>query len=128
MLTCGTGSGGQGELPPATFETLLNTIYYVGCDSSDCHGGHNDLTLAGTPDEVYDHLLNTVSEECGGLNVLVPGDPDASALVRLIKGPCGTLGQMPDGCVCDTNLFYNGCLRADTVAAIEAWVAAGAPK
>jgi hypothetical protein len=77
---------------------------------------------------VYDHLINTVSEECGQLKVLVPGDPDASALVRLLKGPCGELPQMPAECDCDPVPYINNCVSPEYVMAVEEWVRAGAPK
>jgi len=127
-LTWGTGAGGTSPEQPATFATFQAVIYGKGCDSSDCHGLHADLVLKGTPDEVYEHLLGTVSEECGGLTVLVPGDPDASALVRLLKGACGSLPQMPADCDCDPVPYINNCVPADYVMAVEEWVRIGAPK
>jgi hypothetical protein len=124
---CGTAAGGA-PAQPATYDTFQQIVLATSCDSSDCHGEHADLVLRGTPDEVYDHLINTVSEECGGLKVVEPFDPDASALVRLLKGACGSLPQMPKECDCDPVPYINNCIPPDYVAGVEEWIRAGAPK
>jgi len=130
VTTCGVspGAGGSTEVVEPTFETVLQIIEFYGCNASDCHGHPaNDLSLAGSPTEMYDHLINTVSEECGGLKVVAPNDPNASALVRLVKGPCGTREQMPEECICDPDPYINNCVKPQYVEAIEKWIAAGAP-
>lgn len=130
-ITCGVspGAGGASPVDP-TFETVQFVIEQVPCNGSDCHGHPgNPLDLkVDTPQELYDHLLSTVSEKCGGLNVVAPGDPGNSAIVRLLKGPCGELAQMPDGCTCDPDPLINNCLQPEYVDAVEKWVAAGAPR
>lgn len=131
-ITCGVspGAGGSTEVIDPTFETVQFVVEQTPCNGSDCHGHEgNPLDLkVDSPQELYDHLLSTVSARCGGLPVVAPGDPGNSALVRLLKGPCGDLAQMPDGCICDPDPFINNCLPPQYVEAVEKWVEAGAPQ
>ena len=109
----------------ATFETFQFIVEATPCNGSDCHGHPgNDLNLIPTGDELYEILTTTVAEKCENLPVVNPGDPENSALVRLLKGPCGELPQMPDGCIQD----QGSCLPPQYVKAVEDWIAAGAPK
>lgn len=131
-ITCGVspGAGGSTEVVEPTFETVQFVVEQTPCNGSDCHGHEaNPLDLkVDSPQELYDHLLSTISVKCGELPVVDPGDPGNSALVRLLKGPCGDLAQMPDGCTCDPDPSINNCLPAQYVEAVEKWVEAGAPR
>jgi hypothetical protein len=65
-----------------------------------------------------------VTEHCGV--VVKPGFPQESAIVRLLKGPCGETDRMPFGkCFADGD---EGCIAPDYIAAIEKWIANGAPR
>jgi hypothetical protein len=97
----------------------------VPCNSSDCHGHEmNGLHLVGTADDMYEALLNTVSEPCENLPIVDPGNPEGSALVKLLNGPCGKLPHMPAGCSTE----QGNCLADKYLKAVEDWITAGAPR
>jgi hypothetical protein len=119
--------GGTGPVDPgvaASFETLKEVIRGLGCFGSDCHGGNefNPLDLQ-IDEELYMRLIEGTSMECDGLPYIDPGNPDGSALIRLINGPCGMTGQMPAGC---TPGEGGGCVPDAYIEALEQWVANGA--
>jgi hypothetical protein len=122
----GASGSGSGGTIPATFDTLKLVIEQTAptpCVAADCHGGeHHPLKLA-LDDGLYSRLTTYMSVNCGNIPVVTPGDPSRSALVKLLKGPCGMTPRMPNGC---TEQDGN-CLPADYIAAIEQWVANGAP-
>src|SRR5690606_1257881 len=125
-----TGDSSTGStMIEASFETLKFVIANVqpSCAAADCHGNneHNALNLQAT-DQLYTNLITSTSEECDNLPVVSPGAPEQSALVRLLKGPCGELPRMPAGCI--ENEFENNCVPDEYIAAIEQWIADGAPE
>ena len=126
------GSGGGGSDIPPTFATV-KLVFGGGsgihaCASADCHGtggnappGDNlDLT---DNDQLYTHLTTHVSKPCNNMKVVVPGKPAESALVSLLKGPCGTTPRMPLGCV----EALDNCIPNEYIAAVSQWIANGAP-
>ena len=122
--TAGSTTGGN-TIPP-TFETLKYVISAVPCFGAGCHNDPvNPLDLQLT-DQLYTNLTTRISESCGNIPVVTPLDPEQSALVMLLKGPCGEVGRMPFGCV--ENEFEDSCLPDEYIAAIEQWVADGAPE
>jgi hypothetical protein len=122
----GGGSGGAG-IPP-TFATFKYVVTNTNppCVASDCHGmgTANPLTLA-VDDGLYMRLTTTMVPNCGNIPVITPGNTQRSALVMLLKGPCGDTPRMPNGCVEDE--FGSNCLPNEYIAAIEQWIALGAP-
>jgi hypothetical protein len=120
-------SGGGVVIEP-TFETFKTIIRYSNptCAASDCHGNNEanplDLTI---DDELMMNLLNTTSEACGNVPVVDPGNPEGSALVMLLKGPCGELERMPRNC---NNAEDCNCVPDNYIAAVEQWIAMGAPE
>jgi hypothetical protein len=120
------GSGGGGDAIPPTFATLQLVIMALGCDGSDCHSGSefNPLDLVRDQD-LYMNLTTTIAEKCENLPIVDPGNPDGSALMKVITGPCGDLPQMPAGCVPGEG---GGCVPPEYIAAIEQWITDGAPE
>lgn len=110
----------------ASLDTLRLVIMALGCNGSDCHGGSeaNPLDLRLNED-LYTNLTTSASIECDNLPIVDPGNAEGSALIRLLKGPCGETPRMPAGCF--ENEFENNCVPDDYIAAIEQWVADGAP-
>jgi hypothetical protein len=143
--TSGTGVGGAGGVSTgqgatgdstsggmtieASFETLKYVIQNVqpSCAAADCHGNNefNNLNLV-VDDQLYSNLTLTMSEACGNLPVVNPGNPAQSAIVMLLRGPCGELERMPRGCI--ENEFENNCVPDEYIQAIEQWIANGAPE
>lgn len=123
--TCDTSGGGTVIDP--TFATFKAIIAYSNptCAASDCHGNNeaNALNLLGDDATIYNNLLNTMSVACGNIPVVDPGYPENSALVMLLKGPCGDLERMPRLC----NDIDCNCVPDNYIAAIEQWIANDAP-
>ncbi|WP_437525146.1 hypothetical protein WME79_37555 [Sorangium sp. So ce726] len=76
---------------------------------------------------LYTTLTTHISEACGDIPLVTPGNPEQSALVKILKGPCGNIARMPNGCVSDPGPEYT-CLLPEYIDAIEQWVASGAPE
>jgi hypothetical protein len=130
----GVSAGGDtsstgGMMIEASFETLKYVISNIqpSCAAADCHGAneHNPLNLQ-VNDGLYANLTMTISEDCGNIPVVNPSNPAQSALVMLLKGPCGDTPRMPAGCL--QNEFENNCVPDEYIVAIEQWIANGAPQ
>jgi Fe-S-cluster containining protein len=125
----GSATADDSVVPP-TFATLrfVLTGTLPPCNAADCHGpgGPNRLQYpVKDPDRLYEVLTHHVSVDCGNIPVVTPGDPQKSALVKVLKGPCSAkVPQMPNGCRPE----LENCVPANYVAAIERWIALGAPK
>jgi hypothetical protein len=118
------GASGSGSTIPATFDTAKFVITQTPCFGAGCHNdAQNPLNLR-VDDQLYTRLTSHVSKNCGNLPVVNPGKPQESALVKILKGPCGPTPRMPMGCVDDLD---GTCLPADYIAALVQWIAAGAP-
>ena len=140
--TGGTGSGGDVAVEvEASFETLKFIISGyrpdINCAASDCHSGgheHSAVPLRLVPDEgLYEELLSHVSVKCGNMPVVDPGNPANSALVTRLRGPCEDVAppekpipRMPYGCF--ENEWENNCVEDAYIAAVEQWIANGAPE
>ncbi len=108
--------------PPPTFVQLRTTVFEPRCgNAAACHGDNpaRGLDLLIDP---YSALVNQVSVADPTQQYVVPGDPDNSLLLAILRGPVDVddnaldARQMPPGFV----------LPQETVAEIEAWIAAGA--
>jgi hypothetical protein len=116
-----------GEVMEPTFETLKGILQgSYGCTGSDCHAGseHTPMQLV-IDDSLYSYLTTHVSTGCCNLKVVDPGYPARSAIIRVLKGECGEISQMPNRCIPGPN---GDCLPVNYVTAIEQWIAAGAPQ
>jgi len=86
-----------------------------------CHlTGDEPGRMALTPESAYSSLVGVPSAEAALLRVK-PGDPDASYLVKKIEGQ-----QRAAGGIGERMPFGGPALDAETIAAIRAWIAAGA--
>jgi hypothetical protein len=129
--TAGAPSGG-GAIP-ATFETVKLVFGGGGgimpCAAAPCHGvggmapPRKPLELPPNDDtQLYANLTSYVSEACNEMRLVQPGAPAQSALPRILSGPCGMTPRMPFGCDPQTD-----CIPDEYIAAVEQWIAAGAP-
>jgi len=98
------------------------------CTGADCHGGSPaHVSFIPTPD-FYERLTTVVSDEiCLDENdmpmkLIVPGEPENSAFLRILKEDCENMGRMPGG----NCIEGNDCLPASAIANIEQWIADGA--
>lgn len=114
----GGGSGVQ-----ASFATLKGVIQ-ISCFGAVCHDLPEHPLQLKLDDKLYGTLTTYMTKHCGP--VLTPGSPQDSALVKLLKGPCNGTDRMPYGkCFADGD---EGCVTPEYIAAIEKWIANGAPQ
>ena len=121
--------GGSGSIPP-TFNTVKLVLGGGGaimpCASAPCHaaGGvappGNPLSLQDTP-QLYATMTSYVASDCGNMKLVNPGHPEQSALLTILKGPCGVVPRMPYMCSGDA------CIPDEYVAALSQWIANCAP-
>lgn len=105
------------------FQKLLGEVLEPTCAASFCHTGNPPPVAPMTlePSEAYAQLVNMPSSQEPGLMRVKPGDPANSyLLIKLRALSSNTYGttQMP------LNLTP---LDEETLQAIEAWIARGAP-
>lgn len=121
------GTGGGGAAGAGSIEASFNTFKQIiptSCFGPICHDLPEHPFHMVLDDTLYTTLTTHMTKHCGP--VITPGSPENSALVKLMKGPCNGTDRMPYGkCVDDTD---EGCVPSDVVAAIEKWIANGAPK
>jgi hypothetical protein len=96
----------EGETP--TFDRRVAPLFEEHCNA--CHGG-SGYAAGGWDGTSYSSAL----ESGDGGPAVVPGDPDASRLVRSMRGEDGV---MPPA----------GPLPADVRRLVEDWIEAGAPE
>lgn len=130
MDTQRAGDAGGGALQP-TFATVAG-ILGMSCGTGPCHNGVQHVDLRNTPG-LYMRIVdampaapNTMAA-CKTRKLVLPGQAAMSVLSRIIKAPetgCGA--RMPDNCS-TTMAMPRRCLNAAEIAAIDGWIAAGAP-
>lgn len=112
------------DAPPAapdgpTLAELQRALLTPSCSFDACHAGpnpKNGLDLSSL-DASYAGLVDQATKAGDGARV-APGDPAASQLVQVLRGAVGEVRQMPLGFT----------LPEETIAQVEAWIAAGAEK
>lgn len=130
----GTGGGGSGGTVAPTF-TNLQALMNTSCSlSTSCHKGTRpkaDLNLE--PGMAYMELLGdgsgATSCEFPGMKLVVPGDPDASLVMKkLLMPPSGNPDPMctSAGGKNERMPMSNAALPADKIELFRAWIAAGA--
>lgn len=127
------GAGGSGGAIPATFDTVKLVFGGGGgimtCAAAPCHGVNgaappdHPLELPSNDDQrLYANLLSYVSKACSNTKLVDPCNPAQSALVKILKGPCGATPRMPFGC----SPQAGDCIPEEYITAVEQWIAAGA--
>ncbi len=112
-------------VPGPNFETVRVMFEGVPCSGSNCHnGGRNHFQVGKPADELYSYMMSFRTLECGKL--IDKANPAESALVKYLRGPCGGIERMPQfKCVEDSDEW---CVPEYYIAAIEQWIADGAPR
>jgi hypothetical protein len=120
----GAGMHADHDAGSLAFSDLYSDIFSKRCADMACHGGGGggagklDMT---SRDAAYASLVEVTAAgpECktSGKKRVVKGAPDASLLYEKISGTPSCGQRMPIGSTLD----------ADSIARIEAWIAAGAP-
>jgi len=131
----GSGGGGGGGTPSqpsckppkggatVSFASNIQPIFNRSCAvAASCHAGPGSANMDLTPGVAYGQIVGVRSTQQRNLKRVDPGDPDASYLVRKIRGGPNISGtEMPQGCPA-TPLSGAQCLSADDTAAIVQWV------
>ena len=124
--SAGTAAGGGTSYPP-TFTTFRTEVYPM-CTGGLCHDigmEHKFYFKDGV--NLYDALTTHVSMNCG-MPVITKGNPEMSALIKLLKEDCGTTLRMPyEKCWAGDPQDSDFCVRPPLVAALEQWIRNGAP-
>ena len=119
----GSAAGSGGSAPQPTFEGV-KTMIQGSCFGGLCHDLTEHPLKLKLDDALYTTLTTYSTKHCGPLVKI--GSPQESALVKLLKGPCGETERMPYGkCVQDGD---EGCVSPEVIAAIEQWIMSGAPR
>lgn len=128
---CGTGCSGDGTGLDANgrpagepsgplvaeFASIQEHVFTPIC--TGCHAGAGaPLGLRLTEDAAYAALVNAPSVEVPSLRRVAPGNPAASYMLQKISGTAAVGGRMPLGAP---------PLSPDMIAAIQQWIADGAP-
>jgi hypothetical protein len=132
---CITSSVGTTGSVPASFETVKLVFGGGGgimtCGAAPCHGVNgaappdHPLELPSNDDQrLYTNLLAYVSKACNNTKLVDPCNPTESALVKILKGPCGKTPRMPFGC----SPQAGDCIPDEYIAAVTQWIASGAPQ
>lgn len=89
---------GCGPTIEPNFPSIQAEVFDKSCAFSSCHSGYAaDGELDLTAGAAYANLIDVVSEEEPTWVRVVPGDPEASLLYKVLLDAVGEVGQMPDG-------------------------------
>jgi len=135
--SAGGGSGGAstggtsgGAAVEATFATV-KSIIQASCFGAGCHSEMGNPLQMKVDASLYGTLTTHMTMNCGKMvDIANPAD---SALVKVLKGSCGTppnvTPRMPFQVCMDGDTDPDSpCIQPDKIAAIQAWIAKGAPQ
>jgi len=115
VLLCNATPPAASAVEP-TLDDIWENVFSPKC--SECHGSGGFLGFkADTKQNAFDTLVNQPAAFCPGEIRVVPNDADASYLIKKLEGTMDCGDQMPLG---------DPPLDGDTIAAIRAWINAGA--
>ena len=126
LAACGdVKSPTEPSAPPAgtafTFSQVQAQIFTPNCAKAGCHSAasaSNDLVLEAG--RAYSEIVNEPAVGNSSLDLIEPGDPDRSYLIKKLRGDPDITGErMP--------LDDPGALTQEQVDGILGWVLAGAP-
>ena len=123
------GSEAPASSIPATFDTVKLVLMGGGpimpCAAAPCHGVHgmappdDPLELPPNDDQqLYTNLTSYIAKDCSNAKLVDPGNPAQSALLTVLKGPCGMVPRMPYMC---TDQDGN-CIPDEYVVALAQWI------
>ena len=129
--TSAAGTSAAGAAGSSAGFTLLKNLIPMSCYGSSCHDLNEHPLHLGVDnlDKLYTTLTTYTTSTCGKL--VNTANPPDSALVKLLQGDCNGVVRMPYGkCVAPMDSFYDAsmCISPDTIAAIQQWIAMGAPR
>ena len=111
-------ANGDGGAPKVTLAQLSMEIFTPSCTFSGCHGGSFlSANMSLEADRIAGEIIGVASSG-SDLNRIEPGDPEASFLLKRVRGDSDVSSQMP---------LNRTPLTAEQIEMIRAWIAAGAP-
>jgi hypothetical protein len=116
------GAGADCGGPAPTLTTLKADIFQPRCGATGCHGGTNPARGLDLVADPHAALVGIASIVDPARQYVVAGDPDASLLLAVLRGPVAS----PDGANDCRQMPPGFALDDDDVAAVQAWIAAGA--
>jgi OmcA/MtrC family decaheme c-type cytochrome len=107
----------------ASWSSIVQNVIVPRCASAACHGGNPPTAFPQLDAEVaWEAMVDVPSQQASGMDMIEPFDPGASYLVLKLRGEAASAGgvatPMPIG---------DAMLDPSDIAAIEAWIANGAP-
>jgi hypothetical protein len=132
LAGCGAGSGegldengrplepggGPAALQP-TLASIQANVFSPSCAIPGCHGGGSvQFGLRLDPGFSAGNLVNVASPRDATLIRVVPGDPDASFMIRKLEGTQSLGDRMPQ---------FGPYLPQATIDVIRQWIQLGAP-
>lgn len=114
------GSTGSGSGQAPTFETL-HFVIQNACFGAGCHNDDMNALDLMIDEELHMRVSSHTTKNCGALVNL--DNPEESALIKILKGPCGATPRMPLECVNDGDAK---CIPPDYIEALTQWIADGA--
>jgi len=122
-----SSGGGENTTYPPTFATFKTEVF-PQCTGGLCHDfGPEHPFYFKNDANLYTALTTHTSKNCGP--VITKGNPESSALIKLLKGPCGETNRMPlDKCQNTDPQDSEYCVKPPLLAALEEWIRRGAPE
>ena len=120
--------------PTLTFGEIDYLILTRSCANVICHTGapyFEPVLSGGGGGDLHETLMTWTVEECGGQPLVVPGDPENSALIKLIRRECEPIVVEATGEVFESMPPFCTdpiCIHQDDYDALVAWINAGAPE
>jgi hypothetical protein len=114
----GNGDGGGGQV--TTLTSLQNDFFTPTCARAGCHStGSAQAGLALAAGQSFGNLVNVASTQVAGLNRVTPNDPEASYLIKKLRGDADISGsRMPQG---------GPFLSDEQIGRFIEWIDSGAP-
>lgn len=118
--------------PQVSFSKDVMPIFKGSCAFTSCHGlqGSNNgvfLGESGGPAAVHQSLLNKKADKLPSMDVVKPGDPSQSFLIKKIDGSACTLNAQCVGGTCgDSMPRQEEIMPVDMRDTIRRWIAQGA--
>lgn len=107
----------------ATFASIEESVLVPRCASAACHGGNPPAAFPGLEaGTAYGAIFQVASQQASGVNLVEPFAPEESYLLLKLRGDAGTAGG-----IATVMPLADAPLQPAELAAIEAWIANGAP-